>query len=198
MIGIGGDVIVWCDTDIKNFHPRFVYGLLGPLLRERRLVFSKGFYRRPIQFGEQVQASGGGRVTELTARPLLNLFYPELSGMLQPLSGEYAGRRAALEAVPFFTGYGVETGLLIDLLDRHGQHGDGEDHPRREQQPHRRQHDQRQRLTGVGQYGAYGRAERYDGEQPERGDFVQHRHGEHGDQQHHAVWYECLQLRTNQ
>ncbi len=117
---LSGDIIVWCDTDIKNFHPRFIYGVIGPLLRERRLVYCKGFYRRPIQFGEQVQASGGGRVTELTARPLLNLFYPELSGMLQPLSGEYAGRRFALEAVPFFTGYGVETGLLIDLLERHG------------------------------------------------------------------------------
>jgi glucosyl-3-phosphoglycerate synthase len=117
---LGGDIIAWCDTDIKNFHPRLVYGLLGPLLRERRLVFSKGFYRRPIQYGERISASGGGRVTELTARPLLNLFYPELSGMLQPLSGEYAGRRAALEEVPFFTGYGVETGLLIDLLERHG------------------------------------------------------------------------------
>jgi glucosyl-3-phosphoglycerate synthase len=117
---LGGEIVVWCDTDIKNFHPRMVYGLLGPLLRERRLVFSKGFYRRPIQFGEQISASGGGRVTELTARPLLNLFYPELSGMLQPLSGEYAGRRSALEEVPFFTGYGVETGMLIDLLERHG------------------------------------------------------------------------------
>ncbi|MGQ9927851.1 MAG: glucosyl-3-phosphoglycerate synthase [Chloroflexaceae bacterium] len=115
-----GDIIVWCDTDIKNFHPRFVYGVIGPLLRERRLVYCKGFYRRPIQFGEKIQASGGGRVTELTARPLLNLFYPELSGILQPLSGEYAGRRFVLEAVPFFTGYGVETGLLIDLLERHG------------------------------------------------------------------------------
>jgi glucosyl-3-phosphoglycerate synthase len=115
-----GDIVAWCDTDIKNFHPRFVYGVIGPLLRERRLVYCKGFYRRPIQIGEQIQASGGGRVTELTARPLLNLFYPELSGMLQPLSGEYAGRRFALEAVPFFTGYGVETGLLIDLLERHG------------------------------------------------------------------------------
>jgi len=115
-----GDIVAWCDTDIKNFHPRFVYGVIGPLLRERRLVYCKGFYRRPIQFGEKIQASGGGRVTELTARPLLNLFYPELSGMLQPLSGEYAGRRFALEAVPFFTGYGVETGLLIDLLERHG------------------------------------------------------------------------------
>jgi nucleotide-binding universal stress UspA family protein len=115
-----GDIIAWCDTDIKNFHPRFVYGVLGPLLRERRLVYSKGFYRRPIQFGERIAATGGGRVTELTARPLLNLFYPELSGMLQPLSGEYAGRRSALEEVPFFTGYGVETGMLIDLLERHG------------------------------------------------------------------------------
>jgi nucleotide-binding universal stress UspA family protein len=117
---LGGDIIAWCDTDIKNFHPRLVYGVLGPLLRERRLVYSKGFYRRPIQFGERIAATGGGRVTELTARPLLNLFYPELSGMLQPLSGEYAGRRSALEEVPFFTGYGVETGLLIDLLERHG------------------------------------------------------------------------------
>ncbi|MCS6883184.1 MAG: glucosyl-3-phosphoglycerate synthase [Oscillochloridaceae bacterium] len=117
---LNGDIIAWCDTDIKNFHPRFVYGVIGPLLRERRLVYCKGFYRRPIQFGERVQASGGGRVTELTARPLLNLFYPELSGMLQPLAGEYAGRRFALESVPFFTGYGVETGLLIDLLERYG------------------------------------------------------------------------------
>ncbi len=117
---LNGDIVAWCDTDIKNFHPRFVYGVIGPLLRERRLVYCKGFYRRPIQFGEKIQASGGGRVTELTARPLLNLFYPELSGMLQPLAGEYAGRRFALEAVPFFTGYGVETGLLIDLLERHG------------------------------------------------------------------------------
>lgn len=115
-----GDIIAWCDTDIKNFHPRFVYGVIGPLLREPRLAYCKGFYRRPIQFGEQVAATGGGRVTELTARPLLNLFYPELSGMVQPLSGEYAGRRSALEQAPFFTGYGVETGLLIDLLERHG------------------------------------------------------------------------------
>jgi nucleotide-binding universal stress UspA family protein len=114
-----GDIIAWCDTDIKNFHPRFIYGVIGPLLREPRLVYCKGFYRRPLQFGEQVAATGGGRVTELTARPLLNLFHPELSGFLQPLSGEYAGRRSALEKVPFFTGYGIETGLLIDLLERH-------------------------------------------------------------------------------
>jgi glucosyl-3-phosphoglycerate synthase len=115
-----GDIIGWVDTDIKNFHPRFVYGIFGPLLREPQLQYTKGFYRRPIQMGETVAATGGGRVTELTARPLLNLFYPELSGVVQPLSGEYAGRRTALEQVPFFTGYGVETGMIIDLLEQHG------------------------------------------------------------------------------
>jgi glucosyl-3-phosphoglycerate synthase len=115
-----GDLLVWVDTDIRNFHPRFVYGVLGPLLRDPKLMYCKGFYRRPLAMGDTITAAGGGRVTELTARPLFNLFYPELSGMVQPLSGEYAGRRQALEAVPFFTGYGVETGLLIDLLERHG------------------------------------------------------------------------------
>jgi nucleotide-binding universal stress UspA family protein len=115
-----GDLIVWCDTDIKNFHPRFIYGVVGPLLHRSTLMYCKGFYRRPIQFGELIAATGGGRVTELTARPLLNLFYPELSGMIQPLSGEYAGRRSALERVPFFTGYGVEIGMLIDLLEQQG------------------------------------------------------------------------------
>ncbi len=115
-----GDLIVWCDTDITNFHPRFIYGLLGPLLREPRLIYSKGFYRRPLRMGDTVVATGGGRVTELTARPLLNLFYPELSGVVQPLSGEYAARREAVEWTPFFTGYGVETGMLIDLLEHHG------------------------------------------------------------------------------
>lgn len=115
-----GDLIAWCDTDIKNIHPRFVYGVLGPLLRQPRLQYVKGFYRRPLKLGATMQSTGGGRVTELTARPMLNLFYPELSGFLQPLSGEYAGRREALASVPFFTGYGVETGLLIDLLAQYG------------------------------------------------------------------------------
>jgi nucleotide-binding universal stress UspA family protein len=115
-----GDIVVWVDTDIRNFHPRFIYGVLGPLLREPRLAYCKGFYRRPIQVGDTLADGGGGRVTELTARPLLNLFYPELSGMVQPLSGEYAVRRSAIEAAPFYTGYGVEIGLLIDLLERHG------------------------------------------------------------------------------
>ena len=80
----------------------------------------KGFYRRPLRIGDKIQASGGGRVTELMARPLINLFYPELSGVLQPLSGEYAGRRTALEQAVFFSGYGVETGLLIDVFERYG------------------------------------------------------------------------------
>ncbi|WP_029214412.1 glucosyl-3-phosphoglycerate synthase [Kallotenue papyrolyticum] len=118
-----GDIVVWIDTDIQNIHPRFVYGLLGPLLSEPRLQFTKGFYRRPINFQGQLIAAGGGRVTELVARPLFNLFYPELSGFVQPLSGEYAGRRSVLERLPFFTGYGVETGLLIDLLHEVGLAG---------------------------------------------------------------------------
>ena len=115
-----GDLIAWIDTDIVNIHPRFVYGILGPLIREPRLMYVKGFYQRPLRLGRKLQARGGGRVTELCARPLLNLFYPELSGFVQPLAGEYAGRRTVLEQVPFFVGYGVETGLLIDLWSRFG------------------------------------------------------------------------------
>jgi glucosyl-3-phosphoglycerate synthase len=115
-----GDIIVWVDTDIVNIHPRFVYGLLGPLLVNPAIQFIKGFYRRPLKIGEKVQAGGGGRVTELTARPLLNLFFPELSGIIQPLSGEYGGRRAALEKLDFYSGYGVEIGLLIDMLEKFG------------------------------------------------------------------------------
>jgi glycosyltransferase involved in cell wall biosynthesis len=115
-----GDIIVWIDTDIINIHPRFVYGIIGPLLLNQTIQFVKGFYRRPLRVGNKMQAGGGGRVTELTARPLLNLFYPELSGVIQPLSGEYAGRRQALESATFFSGYGVETGLLIDIFERYG------------------------------------------------------------------------------
>jgi glucosyl-3-phosphoglycerate synthase len=118
-----GDIIAWVDTDITNIHPRFVYGLLGPLLKYPRLQYIKGYYQRPIQVGDKLHAYGGGRVTELVARPMFNLFFPELSGFIQPLSGEYAGRRQALEQVPFFTGYGVETGLLIDLFTLYGLDG---------------------------------------------------------------------------
>ncbi|MEK7285295.1 MAG: glucosyl-3-phosphoglycerate synthase, partial [Chloroflexota bacterium] len=115
-----GDLVVWVDTDIANIHPKFVYGILGPLLLRPDIAFVKAFYQRPLRIGEELQATGGGRVTELTARPILNLFFPELSGMVQPLSGEQGGRRSLLEQLPFFTGYGVETGLLIDTLQRLG------------------------------------------------------------------------------
>ena len=115
-----GDIVAWIDTDIVNIHPRFVYGVIGPLLLDPRVQLVKGFYRRPLRVGDKMQVGSGGRVTELAARPLINLFYPELSGMVQPLSGEYAGRRSAVEQVPFFSGYGVETGLLIDVLERFG------------------------------------------------------------------------------
>jgi len=115
-----GDLVAWCDTDISNIQPQFVYGVVGPLLTDPRVGYVKGFYRRPLNFGGELQTAGGGRVTELTARPILNLFYPELSGLLQPLSGEYAGRRELLERMPFFTGYGVEIGHLIDILESFG------------------------------------------------------------------------------
>lgn len=115
-----GDLICWVDTDISNIHPKFVYGLLGPLLTDPEIHYVKGFYRRPLKFGTEVQAQGGGRVTELAARPLLNLFFPDLSGLVQPLSGEYAGRRRVLESVPFFTGYGVELGLLLSISEAYG------------------------------------------------------------------------------
>ncbi|MCB0324695.1 MAG: glucosyl-3-phosphoglycerate synthase, partial [Bdellovibrionales bacterium] len=115
-----GDILLWVDTDVSNFHPRFIYGLMGPLLNRQTLQFVKGFYRRPLKTGAGVLQSGrGGRVTELTARPLLNLFYPELSGIIQPLSGEYGGRRKALERVTFTSGYGVETCVLIDIFEKY-------------------------------------------------------------------------------
>jgi glucosyl-3-phosphoglycerate synthase len=113
-------VIAWIDTDIVNIRPHFVYGIIGPLLLNPAIQFVKGFYRRPLKVGNKVQAGSGGRVTELTARPLLNLFYPELSGVIQPLAGEYAGRREILENAIFYSGYGVETGLLIDIFEKCG------------------------------------------------------------------------------
>jgi nucleotide-binding universal stress UspA family protein len=121
-----GDIVVWADTDVRNWHPRMVYGTLGPLLHEPRLQYVKGYYQRPIVQNGVLKEGGGGRVTELVARPLINLFYPELSGMIQPLAGEYAGRRSLLEAIPFFTGYAVEIGHLIDATDRVGIEGLGQ------------------------------------------------------------------------
>ncbi|MBA2313821.1 MAG: glucosyl-3-phosphoglycerate synthase [Chloroflexi bacterium] len=121
-----GDLIVWADTDVRNWHSRMVYGTLGPLLHEPRLQYVKGYYQRPIVEAGVLKEGGGGRVTELVARPLINLFFPELSGLIQPLSGEYAGRRALLESIPFFTGYAVEIGHLIDATERLGIEGLGQ------------------------------------------------------------------------
>lgn len=115
-----GDIVAFIDTDIRNPDPRFVSGLLGPLLTEPDVELVKAFYDRPVELDGVMHASGGGRVTELLARPLLNLFWPELAGLVQPLSGEYAGRRTLLESIPFLTGYGVEIGMLIDTLRLRG------------------------------------------------------------------------------
>jgi glucosyl-3-phosphoglycerate synthase len=111
-----GDIVVWCDADVRNFRPCFITGLLGPLLMEDDVLFSKGFYERPLD-GVRGQ---GGRVTELVARPLISLFFPQLAMFSQPLAGEYAGRRDLLEQVPFVQGYGVDLGLLIDVVARVG------------------------------------------------------------------------------
>jgi len=115
-----GDIIVYIDADIKNIHPKFVYGLVGPLLENEEIGYVKAFYRRPITRGIKTFPSGGGRVTQILVRPLFNAFFPKLSGLVQPLSGEYASRRKILEGVPFFIGYGVETGLLIDIFNKFG------------------------------------------------------------------------------
>lgn len=111
MFASDGDLVCWIDADIRNFESHFVIGLLGPLLEDDAVAFTKGCYRRPL--GDDPQ--GGGRVTELVVRPVLSQFFPELTGIVQPLAGEYAGRRTVLERVPFAEGYGVDVGLLIDV-----------------------------------------------------------------------------------
>jgi glucosyl-3-phosphoglycerate synthase len=115
-----GDIIVWVDADISNISPKFVYGLLGPLLEDDRIGYVKAFYERPIRSSKGISASGGGRVTEILVRPLFSLFFPDLARFIQPLSGEYAGRRSLLERLPFSVGYGVELGHLIDILQLEG------------------------------------------------------------------------------
>jgi glucosyl-3-phosphoglycerate synthase len=126
MYETSGDLVAWSDTDIVDWHPRFLYGTLGPLLVEPRIGYVKAYYQRPIVEDGLLKEGGGGRVTELVARPLINLFFPELSGYIQPLAGEYAGRREHLEQIPFFTGYAVEIGHLIDLSERLGLAGFGQ------------------------------------------------------------------------
>lgn len=115
-----GDIIVFVDADIANIHPRFAYGLLGPVLHDPEIKFVKAFYNRPFKNSAGVSPSGGGRVTEILIRPLFSQFFPELSGMIQPLSGEYAGYRSLFEQISFPVGYGVETGMLIDILQKWG------------------------------------------------------------------------------
>ena len=113
------ELVVFLDADVKRFDPAFVLGLVGPLLTRDDVTAVKGFYDRPLHG----RAGEGGRVTELMARPLISVFFPHLSGLHQPLAGEFAARRDVLEAVPFVGGYGVDLGLLIDISDRFGRNG---------------------------------------------------------------------------
>ena len=116
-----GDIIVYIDADIKNIHHRFVYGLIAPLLLFDDIKYTKAFYDRPIAIGKsKIRPTGGGRVTELVIRPLFSLFFPELTQILQPLSGEYAGFREIFEKIPFPIGYGVETSMILDICEKWG------------------------------------------------------------------------------
>ncbi|MDP9233224.1 MAG: glucosyl-3-phosphoglycerate synthase [Actinomycetota bacterium] len=115
-----GDIVVWLDADTKNFSAHFVTGLVAPLLHDANLRLVKAFYERPLVAGENLSAAEGGRVTELVVRPMLNLFYPSLAGVIQPLAGECAVRRADVMQLPFVGGYGVEVALLIDVVERWG------------------------------------------------------------------------------
>jgi glucosyl-3-phosphoglycerate synthase len=116
-----GDIIVYIDADIKNIHHRFAYGLIGPLLLHDNIKYAKAFYDRPISIGKnKLRPTGGGRVTELVIRPLFSLFFPELTQIIQPLSGEYAGYRHVLDKIPFPIGYGVETSMILDIYEKWG------------------------------------------------------------------------------
>jgi len=118
-----GDILVFIDGDVRNMHPRFVYGTLGVLLQNPAILYAKGFYDRKGSSAEiGVRPAGGGRVTEALVRPLFSLFFPELAGLVQPLAGEYAARREALETLSMPSGYGVETAHLIDIAQRCGAH----------------------------------------------------------------------------
>lgn len=115
-----GDLVVFLDSDLVDFDPGFVPALLGPLLTEPGVALVKGFYRRPLRLETAELDTGGGRVTELLVRPLLAALCPRLSGIVQPLGGEYAATRELLESLPFAAGYGVEIGLLLDTHSRRG------------------------------------------------------------------------------
>src|SRR5580704_11721457 len=112
-----GDIVMFADADTSNFREQFIYGTLGQLLTMPEVQFTKAAYRRPYTDTGQSVADGGGRVTELMAKPLFNFFCPELTGFVQPLAGEFAGYRDLLCSIPFLTGYGVELGILVDVLE---------------------------------------------------------------------------------
>lgn len=115
-----GDIICYVDADIKNIHPRFAYGLIAPLIDRPEIMYVKAFYDRPLVVSQEVRPSGGGRVTEILVRPLFSLLFPELTAIIQPLSGEYAVRREVLQELPFPIGYGVETSHLLDVYHKRG------------------------------------------------------------------------------
>ncbi|MGF1472072.1 MAG: glucosyl-3-phosphoglycerate synthase [Rubrobacteraceae bacterium] len=115
-----GDLVMYVDADTRDFKPQFVYGILGPILQVPQVRYVKAAYRRPFKKGENEEPDGGGRVTELSTKPLFNLFYPELTGFVQPLAGEFVADRELFNSIPFLTGYAVETGIMIDVLKKVG------------------------------------------------------------------------------
>ena len=115
-----GDVVAYVDADLREFDTQLVVGLLGPLLTRPGAVLRQGVLRPAARERDTVHPTGGGRVTELLARPLLNLHWPALAGLVQPLAGECAARRSLLERLPFVSGYGVEIAMLIDVVEELG------------------------------------------------------------------------------
>lgn len=115
-----GELIVWVDSDTRNFHAGFVTALLAPLLEDGDVHFVKAFYERPLQDEEGFLSAGGARVTEIGIRPLIDLFFPKLAGFVQPLAGEFAGRTATMRSLPFATGYSVDITLLLDVVESYG------------------------------------------------------------------------------
>jgi glucosyl-3-phosphoglycerate synthase len=112
-----GEIICWVDADLRNFRGEYIERLCAPLLAQPETMFVKAYFTRSFEGAP----TGGGRVTELVARPLLSLLFPKLADIVQPLGGEYAARRAALEVLPFVEGWGVELGLLVDVVERFGR-----------------------------------------------------------------------------
>jgi glucosyl-3-phosphoglycerate synthase len=115
-----GDLVMYIDADTKDFRPELAYGVLGPVLHVPQIRYVKAAYRRPFKAGEKLEEDGGGRVTELSAKPLFNLFYPELAGFVQPLAGEFVADKELFCSIPFMTGYAIETSIMIDVLNKAG------------------------------------------------------------------------------